>query len=99
MKIKDIEDFDNVRYAEHIPAWFCNLEFVKGIAEYDYSGEVNLFGKDESNFYSLYYSYGSCPGCDTWEHLNLSGNEISKEISNLIIKYSPEEFRELEKRL
>lgn len=99
MKIKEVANFESARYTENIPKWFIELDFVDGIIEANYSGEVNLIGANANKYYSLRYYYGSCSGCDTWEDKNLSDSEIEKELSDLIIEYTKEQYEQLAKRL
>lgn len=99
MKIKELDDFHEARYSGSIPKWFCDLEFVGGYIEGGYQGEVRVTGKDADNYYTLYYSYGSCSYCDTWEAQGLTSQEIKDEIEKSIIEYSPDEYGELKERL
>jgi len=99
MKINDLENYGSARYTENIPNWFGNLEFVSGTIENDYQGSVELVGTNGEKYYSLSYSYGSCSGCDAWESENLSSEQIEKEISDLIVEYSKEEYEKLLERL
>lgn len=99
MKISELKDYKKARYTEYIPEWFANLEYVRGTIEADWSGEIDLFGTDGNKYYSLKYYYGSCSGCDHWENKDLSDEQIQKEIIDLIIEYSKEEYEKLLERL
>lgn len=48
-----------------------------------YQGDANvLVFMPNGSFIKYDWSYGSCSGCDDWEHRNLSDEEIIKEVKN-----------------
>jgi len=98
MKINEkINNFYNdLQYSECIPEWFMNLELIQDNIDNGWSGYVSIIGTDNKFFYSLDYSYGSCPVCDEW--YGFTEEEMKKEFEMRILKYSFEEYEELKKR-
>lgn len=77
-------DFLSTRYADILMKLLNDLKFesiLKLKYENDYSGSVDIdvLLKD-GRVFSYYYSYGSCYGCDDWEHRNLSDKIIKLEM-------------------
>lgn len=78
-------DLAGCRYADCLEVLLNKLEakkILKADWECDYQGhvDVDVLLKD-GRVFSLYYSYGSCSGCDEWEDRDLTDKEIQKEMS------------------
>lgn len=77
---------DRCRYSSNLESLIERLKGEKVLElsyESDYSGHVDISVLlADGRVFSLYYSYGSCSGCDSWESRGLSDEEIEQEMQS-----------------
>ena len=82
LKISDM--VDNARYSYLLERLIENLNGERVLYlnyESDYQGFVDIdVLLADGKVFSYMYWYGSCSGCDEWECINLSDEEIIKEM-------------------
>lgn len=75
-------NFDGCRYSSCLIDLLTQLQAVQVLFEKydnDYQGFVDVdVLLSDGRVFSYAYSYGSCSGCDEWENLGLSTEEIKK---------------------
>ena len=76
------KELSNCRYASNLESLLNDLNAVKILRKdyiEDYQGYVDLdVLLEDGRIFSYGYKYGSCSGCDEWEALGLSDEEIKK---------------------
>jgi hypothetical protein len=74
------EEVEFARYADTLENVINNLggkELLRKDYESDWQGYVDIdVLLEDGRVFSYKYSYGSCSGCDEWEHKNLEDFEI-----------------------
>lgn len=87
--------YKECRYSECLPEYLENCEVIEDNSDPGYQGglEVIFHDKLKNIYYYVCYYYGSCSVCDDWEARDLSGQEITKEIDDLTLKMTEEEYK------
>lgn len=69
------------RYGEIAKRLFGDADVIFERAEEGYQGDADVFARlTDGRFANYAWSYGSCSGCDEWEHRGLSDDEIETEM-------------------
>lgn len=92
----DYNDYKECRYYDCLPKYLENCDVIEDKSDSDpYSGFLDVIFYDRSNniYYYVEYCYGSCSGCDDWERLDLTPEEITKEIEQLTLKMTEEQYK------
>ena len=80
LKIKEMCDY--ARYSENLEKVINKLggiEVLRHEYEASYQGDVDIdVLLEDGRVFSYHYYYGSCSGCDEWEHRNLDDEEIEE---------------------
>ena len=90
--MKIIEYVEQARYSDDLEVVINELKplHLKWLEyEADYQGYVNIdVLLEDGRVFSYEYSYGSCSGCDEWEHRSLRDYELRKEMIKGSVIYS-----------
>ena len=98
MKVKDSTAVQ-CRYGEYIKDLYGDWDVIMDKSDAcHYFGEVNLIAQKDNDVMHLQFCYGSCSVCDDWEARELTSEDIIKEIKDLTLLFTKEEFLEFSRR-
>jgi hypothetical protein len=81
------------RYGDIIAEIFEDAEILgeDSVADY-YHGYAKVYARKNGHYIMYEWTYGSCSGCDDWEHRGLSYKEILKEVKRDMLKLNKQQF-------
>lgn len=92
---RDYGNYKLCRYHKFLPKYLEKCEVIEDKSDDCYSGTLDVTFHDRLNnlYYHVEYDYGSCSYCDKWESLDLTDEEITKEIDELVLKMTEEQYK------